>query len=142
MHRFNGYAARTPADFEKLKKEINARGGKVVAYFDEKNNIRGYATVLLEGREAKIEELIYQDSTAIMKLVHAAMQERAVVTLHVSAAENLSRLFPEAKSRTYPSVMARLNDPRLFSKLFNCEVRTIQEAYRVSSRPLLMNESI
>ena len=51
-------------------------------------------------------------------------------------------LFPEAKSRTYPSVMARLNDPRLFSKLFNCEVRTIQEAYRVSSRPLLMNESI
>ena len=98
MHRFNGYAARTPADFENLKKEINARGGKVVAYFDEKNNIRGYATVLLEGREAKIEELIYQDSTAIMKQVTAAMKARALVNLHVSAAENMSRLFLEKKS--------------------------------------------
>ena len=142
MHRFNGYVARTPKDFENLKREINTRGGKVVAYFDEKNNIRGYATVLLEGREAKIEEMIYQDSTAIMKLVHAAMQERATVTLHVSQAENLSRLFPNAKQRTYPVVMARLNEPRLFSKLFSCEARTIQEAYRISTKPLMMVETV
>ena len=142
MHRFNGYVARTPQDFENLKKEINARGGKVVAYFDEKNSIRGYATVLLEGREAKIEEMMYQDSTAIMKLVHAAMQERAVVTIHVTQAENLNKLFPKAVPRTYPIVMARLNDPRLFSKLFNTEVRTIQEAYRLSTRPLMMDETV
>ena len=111
-------------------------------YFDEKNIIRGYATVLLDGREARIEEIIYQDSTAIMKLVHAAMQERSVVTLHVSQAENLSRLFPEAKQRTYPVMMARLNDPRLFSKLFSTEVRTIQEAYGLSTRPLFLNEKV
>ena len=66
----------------------------------------------------------------------------ATVTLHVSQAENLSRLFPNAKQRTYPVVMARLNEPRLFSKLFSCEARTIQEAYRISTKPLMMVETV
>ena len=54
----------------------------------------------------------------------------------------LSRLFPNAKQRTYPVVMARLNEPRLFSKLFSCEARTIQEAYRISTKPLMMVETV
>ncbi len=142
MARFNGFNTRSLEDFVNLKREINARGGKVVAYFDEKNRIRGYATVLLEGKEAKIEECIYLDSVAINKLVHAAMQERAIVNLHVSSAENLTRLFPEAEHHEYPAMMARLNDPRLFSRLFGAEARTIQEAYQLSSRPLSLNESV
>jgi hypothetical protein len=38
--------------------------------------------------------------------------------------------------------MARLNEPRLFSKLFSCEARTIQEAYRISTKPLMMVETV
>jgi len=142
MGRFNGFYARTLEDFISLKREISARGGKVIAYFDEKNKIRGYATVLLEGKEAKIEECIYLDSVAIIKLVNAAMQERTIVNLHVSAAENLTKLFPKAEKRDYPAIMARLNDPRLFSRLYNKEVRTVQEAYQTSFRPLMLNEMI
>ncbi|MBR4454827.1 MAG: GNAT family N-acetyltransferase [Solobacterium sp.] len=142
IRRFNGFYARNVDDFANLKREINARGGKVIACFNEKNQITGYATVLLEGKEAKIEECIYMDSVTIGKLVSAAMQERAVINLHVSKAENLSRLFPDAPYRDYPAVLARLNEPRLFSKLFNREVRTIQEAFQLSSRPLYLNERI
>ncbi|MBQ9327262.1 MAG: GNAT family N-acetyltransferase [Solobacterium sp.] len=142
IRRFNGFYARDLAYFVNLKRQIGSRGGKIIAYFDETNKIRGYATVLIEGKEARIEECIYLDSNALMKLISAAMQERAIVSLHVSSAENLTRLFPEAERRDYPSVLARLNDAKLFSKLFNTEVRTIQEAYGISTRPLSLNETI
>ena len=38
--------------------------------------------------------------------------------------------------------MAKLNDPKLFSRLFGTEARTIQEAYGISRRPLYINEPV
>lgn len=142
IRRFNGYYARDIDYFMNLKREIVARGGKTVAYYDEKNQIRGYATVLIEGREARVEECIYLDSMALCKLISAALQERAVVNVEVSDAENLNKLFPEAERRDFPVMLARLNEPKLFSRLFNTEVRTVQEAFATGTRPLYMNEKV
>ena len=142
IRRFNGYFARDVEYFVNLKREINARGGKIVAYYNEKNEIRGYATILINARDARIEECIYLDSVALYKLIAAAFQERAMVSVEVSGAENLSKLFPNAERKEFPVMLARLNEPKLFSRLFNKEVRTIQEAYAISGRPLYINEKI
>ena len=142
IRHFNGYYARNLEYFVNLKREISARGGKIVAYYDEKHVIKGYATILIEGREAKVEELIYVDSQALMKMLGAALQERSVLNVHVTAAENLAKIFPNAEKKEYPAVLAKINDPKLFSRLFNAEVRTIQEAYGISCRPLYLNERV
>jgi len=142
IKHFNGYYARDLEYFVNLKREITARGGKIVAYYDEKHIIRGYATILLEGKEAKVEELVYLDSQTIMRLLGAASQERAVINVHVTAAENLAKIFPKAEKKEFPVVMAKLNDPKLFSRLFGTEARTIQEAYGISRRPLYINEPV
>lgn len=142
IRRFNGYYARDLDYFVNLKREIAARGGKIVAFYDEKKQIRGYATVINTGKEAVVEECIYLDSMALCKLISAALQDRASVRIHVSEAENLSKLFPNAERKDYPEVLAKLNEPKLFSRLFNTEVRTVQEAYAMSGKPLYLNEKI
>ena len=138
--RFNGFFARTLDDFKELKQEVASRSGKIVAYYDSKNNIRGYAVLLIEGKEVRIRECVYLDAMALMKLVNAALQDRADVHLIVSEAEKLDVLFPDCDVRVYDSMMVRLNDPELFSRLFGKKVYSAQEAFALSVRPLNLSE--
>ena len=136
IRRFNGFYARDLQYFVDYKKEIIAEGGKIVAYYNGKDQIQGYAVMIPQGKELCVEEIVYLDSMSLNKLCNAALQERRVIHLHVSEAEDLTKLFPEAKVRTYSSTMARLNDARLFNK----KVTTVEEAYAISQRPLNLNE--
>jgi predicted acetyltransferase len=140
IKRFNGFYARDLEYFVNYKKEIIARGGKLVAYYNSKDQIMGYAAMFPEANELKVEELVYLDSTALVKLLNAALAERMNVHLHVSEAEELQKIFPEAKVRVYPSTMARLNDKALFSKLFAEHVESVEQLFAASRRPLNLNE--
>ena len=140
IRRFNGYYARDLEYFVKYKKEINAQGGKIVAYYNGKDQIRGYATMLPKGDVLEIEELIYLDSTALLKLCNETLFEKDVVELHVSEAEDLTLVFPETKVETYGSTMARLNDAKLFSKLVGRDIATVEQAFATSIKPLNLNE--
>ncbi len=138
--RFNGFFARTLDDFRALKQEVAARSGKIVAYYDSKNNIRGYAVLMIEGREVRIRECVYLDSMALMKLVNAALQDRADVHLMVSEAEKLDVLFPGCTCEIRDSVLVRLNDAELFSRLFGRKVHSAEEAFALSVRPLNLSD--
>ena len=140
IRRFNGFYARDLEDFVKYKKEITAVGGKIVAYYNGKDQIRGYAVMIPQGNELRVEELIYLDSMSLVKLCNAALQERRIVHLLVSEAEDLGKLFPNAKKQTYGSTMARLNDAKLFGRLFSRKVSTVFDAFAISNKPLNLNE--
>ena len=140
VRRFNGFSARHVEDFVNLKKEAAARGGKVVAYYDEKNRICAYAVIIVTPDDAIIEECIYLDASGLMKMLNAAFQERSLVHLVVSEAENLRPLFPKAARNVLWTTMARLNDADLFSRLFSIPAANVKEAYEISKKPLFYNE--
>ncbi len=140
IKRFNGFYTRDLEYFVNYKKEIKAVGGKIVAYYNGKDQIQGYATMIPEGTHLKVEELVYLDSMSLIKLCNAALQEKKIVDLYVSEAEDLSKVFPDAPKKTFASTMVRLNDPKLFSKVFRKKVETVKEAYSLSRKPLNLNE--
>lgn len=140
IRRFNGFYARDLEYFVKYKREIIAEGGKIVAYYNGKDQIRGYAVMIPQGDELRVEEIIYLDAMALIKLCNAALQEKKVIHLLVSQAEDLSKVFPNAKRKNFGSTMVRLNDAELFSKLFNRNVTTVEEAFAISQKPLNLNE--
>ncbi len=142
IHRFNGFYTRDLEYFVHYKNEVTAVGGKIVAYYNEKKQIRGYAVMRPQGSELRVEEIVYLDALSLMKLVNAALQERKTVHLLVSEAEDLLKVFPGAKVQKYGAVMARLNDAALFSKLYNIKVTNVKEAFAISRRPLNLNESM
>ncbi len=140
IRRFNGFYPRDLEYFVRYKQEVNAQGGKIVAFYNGKDQIRGYAVMIPMGEELIAEEIVYLDAACLNKLCNACVQEKKTVHLLVSEAEDLSRVFPEAKSMRYPSTMVRLNDADLFSKLFNRRIETVEEAFAISQRPLNLNE--
>ena len=91
IRRFNGFYARDLDYFIQMKKEIKAREGKIVAYYNGKDQIQGYIVMVPQGNEIMAEEIIYLDSMALIKLCNAALQEKRVVNLFVSEAEDLSK---------------------------------------------------
>jgi len=140
INRFNGFYARDLAYFVNYKKEISAVGGKIVAYYNGKNQIRGYAVMIPQGNELRVEEIIYLDSMSLMKLCNAALQEKKVVHLLVSEAEDLSKVFPNAARKDFGSTMARINDFDLFSRLYETKITTVEEAFALTQKPLNLNE--
>ena len=111
-------------------------------YYDNRNQIAGYATLLSDGRQIKIEECVYLNSTALIKLVNVALLDKESVHLHVSAGENVRFIFPDAEVKNYGHTMVRLNDPQLFSRLFNTRIETVEDAFAISKNPLNMNEYV
>lgn len=140
IKRFNGFYTRDLEDFVNYKKEIKAVGGKFVAYYNGKDQIQGYAAMIPEGNQLRVEEIVYLDSMSLIKLCNAALQEKKIVNLYVSKAEDLSLIFPDALKKEYPSTMVRLNDAKLFSKVFRKKVNTVEEAFALSHKPLNLNE--
>ena len=141
IKRFNGFYARDLDYFVNYKKEVAALGGKIISFYNGKHEIRGYVVLIPQGKEMLADELVYLDSVSLAKLCSAALQERKIVNLQVSRAEDLAVVFPDSKYEDYGSTMVKLNDARLFSKVFNRKVKTVEEAYGLSSKPLNLNES-
>lgn len=140
IKRFNGFYARDLEYFVNYKKEIKAIGGKIIAYYNGKDQIQGYATMVPEGSYLQVEEIIYLDAMSLVKLCNAALQEKKIVNLYVSEAEDLLKVFPDALQKTYKSTMVRLNDAELFSKVFSHKIENVEEAFALSARPLNLNE--
>ena len=140
IRRFNGFYPRDLDYFIRLKKEVNSRGGKIVAYYNGRDQIQGYIVMIPAGDQIMAEEIVYLDSVALLKLCNAALAEKNTVNLFVSAAEDLSVAFPRAQKTTFPSTMVRLNDASLFSKVFHAEVSDVESAFALTKRPLNLNE--
>ena len=140
IRRFNGFYPRDLDYFIRLKKEVNSRGGKIVAYYNGRDQIQGYIVMIPHGDQINAEEIVYLDSVALLKLCNAALAEKNIVNLFVSAAEDLSVAFPRAQKITFPSTMVRLNDASLFSKVFHAEVSDVESAFALTKRPLNLNE--
>lgn len=141
IQRFNGFYARDLAYFVKYRKEIIAQGGKIVAFYNGRDQIQGYASLLPNGdNQIRVEEIVYLDTACLIKLLNAAFLEKMKVIVEVSEAEDLSKVFPNAKKAIYDSTMVRLNHPALFSKLYGKEVLSVEDAFKMDNRPLNLNE--
>lgn len=142
IRHFNGFAIRRLEDFSNLKRSIGARNGKIVAYYDAKDQIQGYANILLESREeAVITECVYLNSTALNKLLNAALQERPRIKVLVSMEENFNRLYPNAKKESFASYYLKVNNASLLSRQLNQKIYSPQDLAQFSRGPLYFTES-
>ena len=141
VSRFNGYVVRDLYYFECLMKEVESENGKMIAYYNSENQIEGYATIYLERNQLIIRECIYLNSTALNHLVNYALSLMPQIQLECSSAENLGRIFKQSNYKEMDYTMVRLNNPELFNRLYNCEVKEITEAMNLDDRPLYMHEN-
>lgn len=140
VKRFNGFYIRDRAYFDRLKEEIKAQQGKIIAYYNAKQQLEGYATCLFHNNEVVFEECIYMNSIALTKLINLALQIKPIVKVNTSQVEDLRFLFPNVEVQDVGFTMARINDMELFNRLYQVQATSIAEAFASSGKPLFMNE--
>ncbi len=141
VSRFNGYIVRDEKYYELLIKEIEAENGRFVGYYNTKNQLEGYGILYLENNKLTIREAIYLNSVALNHIVNYALNLRHEIKLETSGAENLTKLFPNSEMIEEDYTMVRLNNPELFNRLFNCNVKTVEQAMKLHRKPLYMHEN-
>jgi predicted acetyltransferase len=140
VSRFDGYHRRALADFEKLKHEVAAQNGKLIAY-GSNQGLEAYACVFFEKDKVVIDELIYMNAQALMKVLNTVTSLNQVIELRISHKEQLLKLFPKAKSENIQYTYARLNSAKHFNELYHANVRSIQEAFSLAEKPLWFREN-
>ncbi len=114
--------------------------GNICVYRDPNHELSGYAVYSENSVEVKINELVYLDSIALMKLLRYVSDGYPDVNVKVSQSEHLERLFPLTIPKKSGMTMARINNYELFNKLYNCHVKTAKEAFEILKRPIFLNE--
>lgn len=137
---FDGWMERDLDYYQLYIERAMLRQGNLCVCRDEKGNLIGYAMYHQENEHAEIFEIVYLNATAFMKLVAYVCGNEDEVTVQVSQSERIELLFPLAIGKRQGFLMARINNYELFNKLFNSNVETVKEAYKLLKKPVMNNE--
>lgn len=137
---FTGYCRRELSEFTLLQHEIAAQGGRIISVKGE-SGIDAYATLLISQTEVIIEEMVYLNAHSVLKLLNAITSLNLPIQIHVSAKEDLLKIFPLAHVDTHEYTYARLNDATLFNELYKVNAKKASDAFLIAKKPLWIREN-
>ena len=137
---FDGYFHRDK-DYYRLKlKWLNDCAYKLIGYNNQYGQLEGYLIYDLASEPLVVKEIIYLNSIAFLKLISYVLNISENIILSLSNNENILKLIPTAVYNKKDYILARINDIALFNRLYNSNVKNINEAFELSGKPLFINE--
>lgn len=137
---FEGYYERDAQYFQMLKKELLATQKQMIVYSDDLGEIKGYLLFGTKEGEVHVEEAVYLDSVALLRMLKCAIGKSSQIFVNVSSSEKLEKLIPLAIPKKTSYLMARVNNFELFNKLFCANVVSVKEAFALLHKPLWIHE--
>lgn len=138
---FDGGYLRDLHYYDLFIKKAQAEHCSICVYRNKNYEITGYALYTKDSVEAKVLEVVYLESRALMKMLKYISDGYPDVSVNVSPSEKLEKLFPLTIPKRSAVTMARINNYELFNKLYNCDVKTPQEAFQILKKPLWNHET-
>ncbi len=137
---FDGYFLREEGYFEKRFAELKAESDKVMI-LKEQGVIKGYCMFSVQQKQIDIDEILYVDAISLLKMVSTLLNGKDKVVLHVSANEDLTRIFPGSIAHLEEYMSVRINDFDLFNKLFETRASNALQAMTLGGKPLWIHDS-
>lgn len=137
---FNGYFHRG-LDYYDLKQAwIDSGDFTLIGYANKENTLEGY--MILDERKSTvlIKEIVYLNSVAFVKLLNRALSIRGAIRLSLPKELNMDKIIPNLAYEIEDYVYARINDIELFNRLYNTEISDIKQVFKLSKKPLYINE--
>ncbi len=140
VRHFDGYLIRDEKYFARLRREVTAQKGQIVAYYNADKQIEGYVILYPGDGCILAHEIVYKSSLALIKLLNVAFRMNERVILTTSEAEQIEKAIPGIEAEKIDFMMARINDYELFNRFYGKDVKTVQEAFHLSKKPLYLHE--
>lgn len=140
IKHFDGTIRRDLEDFKRLSLEITAQGGKIIGFINN-NVLEAYACILFENGKVIIDEVVYLNANALLKLLNSITSINKPIEIRVSPKENLKKILPLASVENDVYTFVRLNDAKLFNELYKVNVSTAKEAFLLAEKSLWIREN-
>lgn len=140
VQRFDGYYVRDIPYYETLLKELQLGQKQLLVYRDAHGEVSGYVIYQKRKQERIVQEAIYLESVVLKRLLKKTIGDHHEITVMVSTCERLEKIFPMAIPKKQPYIMARINNFELFNKLYNTKIKTVEQAFSLSKKPLWCHE--
>lgn len=137
---FDGYFHRD-IDYYDLKQAwIDNSDYTLIGYVNKENIPEGY--MILDERKSTviIKEIVYLNSVAFVKLLNRALSIRGAIKLSLPKELNMDKIIPQLAYEIEDHVYARINDIELFNRLYNTEINDVKQVFKLSKKPLFINE--
>ncbi|MBQ9037127.1 MAG: GNAT family N-acetyltransferase [Erysipelotrichaceae bacterium] len=137
---FNGYYERDNNYWIEAFRQYQFLRRNIVSYRNEEGKVEGYMVYQITQQKIYVDELVYLNGTALIRLICYALKFKNNIEVTVSENEDLSKAMPKIRSTSRTVMMARINDYPLFNKLFESDVRKVREGFGLCDKPLYINE--
>lgn len=137
---FNGYLLRSKNYWLNLIDLLQFKRYNLAVYYDEDKKPQGYMIYYIEAGRVVVNEIIYNNGTALTRLLCYGLRLKHTIRVFVSENEDLARAFPKLKYKLVTTMVARINDLEMFNQLFSSNVKSTREAFYLNSLPLFISE--
>lgn len=138
---FNGYYLRDTDYWITRFQQMQFQRYNIAVYRDTSGELKGYMIYQISQSKVYVDELVYLNGEALIRLLCYAMRYKTKVEVAVGQNEDLSRIFPKVKSVSRCRLAVRINDLALFNRLYDSSVTSTEQAFALAGRPLFLNEA-
>ncbi len=139
---FHTYFMRDETYYEAAIKRWYHCGKSICAYYDEDEQIKGYCVYEEKENNVEVSEIIYADSLTLVKMLKYLVGHHSYISVEVSEAERLEKIFKQSIPRVCGHTLVRLNQVKLFNKLFNTSIKNTKDCIAQLKLPIYFNEKI
>ena len=139
MRVFDGWFVRNEDDFETLIDYTIHTGGNICVYH-EGELLGGYCIYEEMEDGVEVREVAYKDQRTLCSLLAYAIGFLPYIRIDVSESEHLEKIFKLSIPRTLPFTLARINNLKLFNKLYNSDARNAKDLSQVARKPIYLND--
>ncbi len=127
-------------DYYKDYVDYIIRSGGHICVYRRKGKVLGYAAYYEQDDGMEVKEIVYQDQRSLCSLLRYVIGFTPFVRIEVSMGEHLEKIFKMSIPRVYPAVMAKINNLKLFNKLYCCNIHNAKELETLCDKPIVLNE--
>ncbi len=137
---FNGYYLRDKQYRVELYKQLAFLRCNLCVYRGAEGEVEGYMIYHLAPQRICVDELVYLNGEAFIRLLCYGFRYKEEMELTVSQDEEIRRLVPKVTYRSVNTFLARINDMKLFNRLYGSEAVTSAGGFYLTGKSLLLNE--
>lgn len=138
--RFDCYYDRDENYYTHLLAYTKYSGMRLCVYRDEMDTIKGYALYMELDDGVEVKEIIYEDTKSLCRMLRYAIGYNPFIAVEVSSAERLEKVFKLSIPRSHNAVMVRMNNLKLFNKLYNSNIKNVKDLKEWLDKPILIHE--
>ncbi len=137
---FEGYGIRDLKYYQSKRIYNDAMNYRTLAYYSAEHKCEGYVVYDLSDDPIRIEEIVYVNSVAFLKLISYLLNLKGSIEFAVSPLEKISRMIPTAVGKLKTDIWAKIMDYSLLNRLLQSGYTTVNDLAEGSAKPLFYHD--